>query len=79
MWNLRNDTNELTKQEETLRERIYGCWGEGWGTGIVREFGVDMCTLRYYYFKWTNNKDLYSTCNSAQCCVADWMEGALGV
>ena len=36
-----------------------------------------MYTLRYYYFKWTNNKDLlYSTCNSAQCCVADWMEGA---
>ena len=34
----RNDTNELTKQKEThrLRERAYGCQGEG----IVREFGM---------------------------------------
>ena len=32
MWNLKgNDTNELTKQKEThrLRERTYGCLGEG--------------------------------------------------
>ena len=46
------------------------------GKGVVREFGMDMYTLLYYYFKWTNNEDLlYSTWNSAQCCVADWMEG----
>ena len=36
MWNMkRNDTNELTKQNQThiLREWAYGCWGEGWGKG----------------------------------------------
>ena len=35
--------HELTKQKEThrLREQTYGCQGEGWGEGIVREFGMD--------------------------------------
>ena len=50
------------KQKEThgLRGRTYGCWG------IVREVGVDMCTL--LYLKCSNNKGLlYSTGNSAQC------------
>ena len=33
--------------------------------GIVREFGMDMYTLKY--LKWITNKDLlYSTENSAQ-------------
>ena len=46
--------------------------GEGWGRGIVREYG--MCTL--LYLKWITNKDLlYSTRNSAQCYVAAWMGG----
>ena len=54
MWNLkRNNTNELykvTRQKETHREQIYGCWqgsggGEGWEEGIVREFGGDMYSL----------------------------------
>ena len=41
---------------------------EGWGVGIVREFGMDMYTL--LYFKWITNKDLLnSTGNSAQCYV----------
>ena len=30
--------------------------GEGWGEGIVREFGMDMYTL--LYLKWITNKDL---------------------
>ena len=39
------------------------------GEGIVREFGMDMDTLPYW--KWITNEDLvYSTGNSAQCCVA---------
>ena len=29
---------------------------EGWGEGIVREFGIDMYTL--LYLKWITNKDL---------------------
>ena len=39
----RNGTNELTKQKETHRLReLTVSWGEGWGTGIVREFGMDV-------------------------------------
>ena len=50
---------------------------EGWGEGIVREFGMDMYTL--LYLKWITNKDLmYSTWNSAQCYVAASMGGCLG-
>ena len=30
--------------------------GEGWGKGIVREFGMDMYKL--LYLKWITNKDL---------------------
>ena len=30
--------------------------GEGWGEGIVREFGMDMYTL--LYLKWITNKNL---------------------
>ena len=78
MYNLkRNDTDELTKQKEThkLRERTYGCWGKGWGEGIVREFGMGIYTL--LYLKWktrkkkrkTNKDLLYSTGNFAQCYV----------
>ena len=41
-------------------------------SSIVREFGINMYTL--LYLKWITNKDLlYSTWNSAQCCVAAWM------
>ena len=38
------------KQIHSLRERTYGYRGEGWGEGIVREFGIDMYTL--LYLKW---------------------------
>ena len=71
--------NLFTKQTHRLRERTYGyrVAGEGWGEGIVREFGIDMYTL--LYLKWITNKDLlYSTGNSAQCYVAGWMGGVFG-
>ena len=80
MWNLkRNDTNELTKQKETHRlgEEAYGCQGMGQGEGIVGEFGMDMYSL--LCLKQIADKDLMcSTWNSAQCCVAAWMEGEFG-
>ena len=71
--------NLFTKQKQThrLRERTYGYQGQGWGEGIVREFGIDMYAL--LYLRWITNKDLlYSTGNSAQCYVAAWMGGEFG-
>ena len=58
--------------------------GEGWGEGIVREFGMDMDTL--LRLKWITNKDLLdSTGNSAQYSVITYGyqgrrmgEGSLG-
>ena len=72
--------NLLTKQKQIqrLQEGAYGCWGEGWGKGIIMEFGMDMYTL--LYLKWITNKDLlYSTWNSIQCYEAAWMKGEFGV
>ena len=47
------------------------------GKGIVKEFGMDMYTL--LYLKWITKKDLlYSTGNTAQFYVADWMGGWVG-
>ena len=47
------------------------------GEGIVREFGIDMCTL--LYLKWITNKDpLCSPGNPAQCYVAAWMGREFG-
>jgi len=76
----RNDTNELIKRKQAHRLRVL-LWllGQSWGGdggggrgGIVREFEMDMYTL--LYFKWITNKDpLYSTENSAQCCMVAWM------
>ena len=83
MWNLkRNRTNEFTKQKWThrLREGVYGCagWlGGKWGEERVKEFGMDMCTLLYLK-QVTSNDLLYSTWNSAQSYVAEWMGGELG-
>ena len=71
----RNDTTDLTKENEShrLSKRNYGSWVKG----IVREFGMDLITL--LYLKWTTNKDLlYSTENSAQCCVAAWIKVRFG-
>ena len=67
--------NLFTKQKQThrLREGTYGYWGEGWGEGIVREFGTDMYTL--LYLKWITNKDLlYSTGNYTQYLVITYSE-----
>ena len=42
------------------------------GERIVREFGMNMYTMRY--LKWMTNRDLlYSTWNSTQCYVVIWM------
>ena len=80
MWNLkRNDTNELIYKTETDTdlENKLTVKEEGWGEGLVREFGIDMYTL--LYLRWITNKDLrYSTGNSAQCYVAAWMGGESG-
>ena len=68
------EMNLFTKQTHRLREQTYG-YGER--RGIVREFGTNMNTL--LYLKWIMNKDLlYSTCKTAQCCVAAWMGGEFG-
>ena len=74
VWNLKRiDTNELIKQNQTHRprERIYGGQGEGWGQGIIREFGMDMHCLLYL----TNKDQLFITWNSAQCYVAPCTRG----
>ena len=71
--------NLLTNQKEThrLREKTYGCWREGKGLGMVREFGMDAYPL--LYLKWVTNKELlYSTWNSVQCYVAAWMGAESG-
>ena len=49
---------------------------EGYGEGIVREFGIDMYTL--LYLKWITN-NLQRTGSSAKCYVAVWMGGEFGV
>ena len=55
----------------------YGCFGQGWGAGIVREFGMDMSTL--LCLKWVTNKGiLWATGNSAPCYVAAWMGAGFG-
>ena len=70
--------NLFTKQTHRLREGSYGCQREGYGGGIVMEFGMDLHTL--LCLKWITNKDLlYSTGKSAQYHVAAWMaRGELG-
>ena len=62
---------------KTALNCAYGCWVEGWGEGIVREFGMDIRIL--LYLKWITNKDpLYSAGDSAQSYVAAWMRGEFG-
>ena len=77
---LENDRSELTKVCERLtgfENKLMGFWREGSGKGTVREFGMNMYTL--LYLEWVTDKDLlYSTCNSAQCCVPAWMGGEFG-
>ena len=69
-------SSELTKQKETPRlgKQVYGCWGDGSGEELVREFGMDRYTL--LYFKWITNKDLlHSNMELYSCYVAAWMAG----
>ena len=33
------------KQTHRLREQTYGCQGEGWEEGMVRELGINMYML----------------------------------
>ena len=57
MQNLRrNDTQEFTyrKRLTDLEIKLIVARGQGWGEGIVGEFGMDMCTLPY--FKWMSPK-----------------------
>ena len=80
IWKWMMQMNLLTKQKEThkRREPTFGCPGqEGWGEGIVREFGIDMYTL--LYLKWITRKNLlYSTWDSAQCYVEACMRREFG-
>ena len=58
----------LTKRFTDLENELMVTKGEGWGEGIVREFGIDMYTL--LHLKWIINKDqLYSIGDSAQYSV----------
>ena len=62
---LRKQKGTKQKQTHRLGGRTFGCWGEGLGEGIVREFGIDLYTL--LYLRRITNKDLlHSTGNSAQ-------------
>ena len=62
--------NLFTKQKQKHRlkkqTRVGGEWGEGWGIGIVKEFGMGYIhTL--LYLKWKINL-LYSTGNCSMLC-----------
>ena len=58
-----------------LRDQTYGYRGcVGWEDIIVREFGVNMCTL--LFLTWITNKVLlYSIWNSAECYMAGGFPG----
>ena len=81
MGNLnRSDTNNLiykTEIDTDLQNKLMVDRGEDSKIEIVREFGMDMHTP--LYLKWKINKAvLYSTWNSAQRYIADWMGGEFG-
>ena len=74
MWNLkRSAATDLTNRKR-LTDLENKLMIAGVGEGIDREFGKVMYTL--LYSKWiTKNDLLYSTWNSAQCCMPAWMGG----
>ena len=81
---IRGIKKEMTQMNLQTKQKQPQTWrmnlqlpGEGWGKGIVREFGMIMCT-RLYLKEITNKDRLYSTWNSAQCYVPAWMGGELG-
>ena len=50
-----------------LENELMAAKGEGWGEGIVREFGIDLYTL--LHFKWVTNKLLpYSAGDCSVLC-----------
>ena len=52
-----------------LENKLTVARGEGWGDGIVREFGIHKYHL--LYLKWITNKNLlYNTENSVKCYLA---------
>ena len=58
MWNLIYGTNEPFHRKEThgLGEQSCGCQGEGGGSGMDRELGVNRCKL--LYLEWISNEIL---------------------
>ena len=67
----------LQNRLKDLENELMVSRGKEWGEGIVREFGMDMCTQ--LYLKWITNKDLlYTTSNSAQYHVAVWSKVEFG-
>ena len=59
MWILKNKMVQMNLQNRkrlTDLENKHDCQWEGWQEGIVREFGMELCTL--LYLKWITNKDL---------------------
>ena len=77
IWNgKRNDTNVYLQNRLTEFENEIMV-GSSREERILREFGMNMYTL--LCLKWITNKDpLYSTWNSGQCYVADWMGKEFG-
>ena len=72
--------NLLIGQKKThrLRKWTYGCWGrgEGWGEGIVREFGMGTYTL--LYLKCITNKDRLAQGTPLNVMWQPGWEGGLG-
>ena len=54
-----------------LREQTYGCQGEGWGKGIVREFGMDRYAL--LYLKWITLLKAMWQPGGERICVDVWL------
>ena len=77
MWNgKRNDTNVYLQNRLTDFENEIMV-GSSREERILREIGMNMYTL--LCLKWITNKDpLYSTWNSGQSFVADWMGKEFG-
>ena len=72
-WTYLQDRNRLTD----LKKELMAARWEGKGEGAIREFRINMYTLRY--LKRIAHKDLLcNTGNSAQCYMAGWMGRGFG-
>jgi len=54
-----------------LENKLMVARGEGWGDGIVREFGIHMYNL--LYLKWITNKNLL--CSTRTLLNVTWQPG----